>query len=546
LTPTATLGDKWKPLQLKGGPRLETTLGGPETATDQRASGASLTSGASPPPPDAFQASNASSSPVPDALLAPGASSSPTASPPPDASPAPSTSLSPNASPSPSASPAPSTLPPSNATYALFVLFAINTLNFFDRQLPGALGEPIRKDFHLSDTGLGLLGTVFTLIYAAVGLPIGRLTDRWVRTRLVAIGTAFWSLLTAASGIAQNYTQLFISRLGVGVGEAVCAPAGQSLIGDLFPPQKRARAMGVFMLGLPAGVFMAYSCAGLIGAAWGWRSAFLIACLPGLLFALLALRIREPVRGALDAVIPVSHTATPYLAVLKIPTMWWIILSGIFHNFNMYAINAFQTPFLQRFHEMSLKDASKVSAISVGAVGAIGLLAGGWLSDKIAVRWHYGRLLLSACCMALAAPAIFLALYQPKGAVGSFMALMMIGTITLYVYYASVYAAIQDVIAPQLRGTAVAIYFCGMYIFGASFGPVATGMLSDHFARQAMTAAGATTLTEAFKATGLHDAMFVIPILAGLASLVLFAAARSAALIQPSPPPSPAQSASPG
>ena len=206
-------------------------------------------------------------------------------------------SLPSSTSPSPSTSPPPGASLSSGAAYALFILFVINTLNFFDRQLPGALGEPIRKDFHLSDTGLGLLGTVFTLIYAAIGLPLGRLSDRWVRTRLVAIGTAFWSLLTAASGIAQNYSQLFISRLGVGVGEAACAPAGQSLIGDLFPPQQRARAMGVFMLGLPTGVFLAYSCAGAIGAAWGWRTAFLLACLPGLLFALLALRIREPLRA---------------------------------------------------------------------------------------------------------------------------------------------------------------------------------------------------------------------------------------------------------
>src|SRR6202035_4519185 len=118
------------------------------------------------------------------------------------------------------------------ATYALLILFAINTLNFFDRNLLGALGEPIRKDFHLSDTDLGLLGTVFTLMYAVVGLPLGRLSDRWLRTRLLALGTVLWSLLTAASGVAQSYAQLFVSRLGVGVGEAVCAPAGQSLIGD--------------------------------------------------------------------------------------------------------------------------------------------------------------------------------------------------------------------------------------------------------------------------------------------------------------------------
>jgi predicted MFS family arabinose efflux permease len=418
----------------------------------------------------------------------------------------------------------------SSASFALFVLFAINLLNFFDRQLPGALAEPIRKEFHLSDTALGLLGTIATLMYALVGLPLGRLADKWYRTRLIAIGTAAWSLLTGASGLAQNFWQLFISRLGVGLGEAACAPAGQSLIGDLYPPHQRARAMGIFMLGLPAGLCLAYFSAGAIGAALGWRAAFLFACIPGLLFAWLALRIPEPVRGALDAARPLAAGAaveSPFRAVLKVPTMWWIILSGIFHNFNMYAINAFQTPFLQRFHEMGLKAASNVSAISVGAVGAIGLLAGGWFADKISAKRRDGRLLLSACCMAVAAPSIYFALSQPKGAIGAFMLLMAIGTMTMFVYYATVYAAIQDVIEPHLRGTAVAIYFCAMYVLGASLGPLGMGMLSDHFAHQAMRDAGAGAMTEAFKAAGLHSAMYAIPVLAVLASLVLFAASRS-------------------
>jgi predicted MFS family arabinose efflux permease len=424
----------------------------------------------------------------------------------------------------------PRTKPTSSASFALFVLFAINLLNFFDRQLPGALAEPIRKEFHLSDTALGLLGTIATLMYALVGLPLGRLADKWYRTRLIAIGTAAWSLLTGASGLAQNFWQLFISRIGVGLGEAACAPAGQSLIGDLYPPHQRARAMGIFMLGLPAGLCLAYFSAGAIGAALGWRAAFLFACIPGLLFAWLALRIPEPVRGALDTARPLAAgvaVESPFRAVLKLPTMWWIILSGIFHNFNMYAINAFQTPFLQRFHEMGLKAASNVSAISVGAVGAIGLLAGGWFADKISAKRRDGRLLLSACCMAIAAPSIYFALSQPKGAIGAFMLLMAVGTMTMFVYYATVYAAIQDVIEPRLRGTAVAIYFCAMYVLGASLGPLGMGMLSDHFAHQAMHDAGAGAMTEAFKASGLHSAMYAIPVLAVLASLVLFAASRS-------------------
>jgi MFS family permease len=417
------------------------------------------------------------------------------------------------------------------ASFALFILFAINLLNFFDRQLPGALAEPIRREFHLSDTALGLLGTVVTLMYGVIGLPLGRLADKWYRTRLLAIGTAAWSLLTAASGLAQNYAQLFASRLGVGLGEATCAPAGQSLIGDLYPPHQRARAMGIFMLGLPAGLSLAYFSAGAIGAAFGWRAVFLFACIPGLLFAWLALRIPEPMRGALDAATPLASTdaavKSPYAAVLRLPTMWWIILSGIFHNFNMYAIGAFQTPFLQRYHEMGLKSASNVSAISVSAVGAIGLLAGGWLADKLSAKRRDGRLLLSACSMAIAAPSIFFALSQPKGSIAAFMVLMAIGTMTMYVYYATVYAAIQDLIEQRLRGTAVAIYFCGMYVLGASFGPLGLGLLSDHFAHQAMRDSGATAMTEPFKAIGLHSAMYAIPVLAVLASLVLFAASRT-------------------
>jgi MFS family permease len=417
------------------------------------------------------------------------------------------------------------------ASFALFVLFAINLLNFFDRQLPGALGEPIRREFHLSDTALGSLGTVFTLIYALVGLPFGRLSDKWYRTRLIAAGTAAWSILTAASGLAQNYLQMFVARLGVGVGEATCAPAGQSLIGDLYPPHARSRAMGIFMLGLPAGLFLAYMTAGTLGSLFGWRVTFLVACLPGLVFALLALYIPEPVRGALDfarpIAVPGAAVRSPFGAVLSLPTMWWIILSGIFHNFNMYAINSFQSPFLQRFHAMSLKEASTVSAISIGAVGAIGLLGGGWLADKLSAKRRNGRLLLAAGCMAITAPSILLALNQPKGAVTAFMLLMMVGTMTMYVYYATVYAAIQEVIEPRLRGTAVAIYFCCMYILGASLGPLVTGMLSDHFARAAMRAAGAAAMSDAFKAIGLHSAMYVIPVLAVLASLVLFAASQT-------------------
>jgi len=414
------------------------------------------------------------------------------------------------------------------ASFALVVLFAINTMNFYDRQILGVVGEQIRKEWVLSDTALGFLGTVFTLVYAAVGLPAGRLADRWLRTRVIALGVAAWSVLTAASGLARTYSALFVSRLGVGLGEAACAPAGQSLIGDLFPPQKRGRALAVFMLGLPLGLCLAYFVSGHLGQAYGWRRVFLLAGLPGLAAALLALLIAEPVRGAADRgpAVLAPHPA-PFRAVLSIPTMAWITLSGALHNFNVYAINSFQTPFLQRFHQVSLRQANTISALVLGAVGVVGLLVGGWAGDRLRARRPDGRLLLAAAASFLATPCVLLALAQPKGALRPFMLLMGAGSTMMFVYYATVYASIQDVVEPRLRGTAVALYFFAMYVLGASLGPVATGFLSDTFARRAMAAAGATAMAEPFKAAGLRDAMYVIPLLAFLAGLVLFAGARA-------------------
>lgn len=419
-----------------------------------------------------------------------------------------------------------------SARFALAVLFAINLLNFFDRQLPGSLAEPIRKEFMLSDTALGLLGTVFTLVYAAIGIPLGRIGDRWVRTRLISIGVTIWSVLTAASGFAWSFPSLAAARLGVGIGEATCAPASQALIGDLFPREQRARALGVFMLGLPLGLCLAYLLSGLVGARWGWRMCFWIACIPGLLVAGLVLRVREPVRGAMDvpsrqAVPHAFARDSPYWRLMKIPTLWWIIASGALHNFNMYAINTFQTPFLQRYHGLGLREASMVSAVVLGAVGVIGLIGGGWVADRWAVRRADGRMLLGSIAMLASAPCVFLALTRPPGALGSFMTLMAIGTTCAFVYYSTVYAALQDIVEPRLRASAVALYFFAMYVLGASLGTLITGALSDFFARRAMAAAGTSVMAESFRASGLHQAMYVIPALALVCAATLFAASRT-------------------
>jgi predicted MFS family arabinose efflux permease len=417
--------------------------------------------------------------------------------------------------------------------YALAVLFAINLMNFFDRQILGAVGEQIRREWGLGDTALGALGTAFTLLYALVGVPLGRLADHGSRKHIVAVGVFVWSLLTAASGLARNFWELFVVRLGVGVGEASCAPAAISLIGDLYRTQHRARATAVFMLGLPLGRGLSFLVGGYVAQRWGWRAALFIAAGPGLLCALAALFMREPARGGVEVhgIGTRRRPGSPYRLVLSIPTLWWIIVSGALHNFNMYALGAFLGPFLIRYHRVSLAKAGLIAMSVYGLSGIFGLFAGGIAADALHKTRANGRLVVATASIAVCAPLMFLSLLRPAGDVLGFALLMGSGIGVMYAYYATVYSTIQDIVEPALRGTAMALYFGAMYLAGASLGPLGTGMMSDYFTSQAATAAGITDQSiralEPFRGAGLHAAMYVIPILVSLLALVLFGASRT-------------------
>jgi len=387
--------------------------------------------------------------------------------------------------------------------------------------------EPLRHEWGLTDTQLGWLVTAFTLLYAAVGLPLGRLADVWRRNLLLTVGLTLWSGLTCLSGFCRSFWQLFAARLGVGIGEASCAPAASSLIGDLYPPHERARAMSIFMLGLPVGVSLSYLAGGAIAQHYGWRAVFYLAGSPGLLLALATLFLHEPPRGRSEAgeVGAARRQGSPIRLVLSIPTMRWIIASGLLHNFIMYAFTFFLPSFLVRYHRTTVQTAGLVSALVVGTVGALGMLVGGWLGDAAKKRFESGRMLLAGSAVLLAAPAGLFAMLLPAGALCAFMLLQGIALFLMYTYYATVYATIHDIVEPALRGRAMAIYFFAMYLLGASMGPVATGRLSDFFARRA---AGALPLTEHFRAIGLHQAMYLIPALTLLLAAVLFLGAQTA------------------
>ena len=404
--------------------------------------------------------------------------------------------------------------PPSAGWSVLALLSLANMFNFFDRAIPAIVAEPVRLAFGLNDFQLGLIAAAFTVVYAIAGVPLGRLADAGSRRTIMALGLTAWSIFTGLNGFAWNFASILGLRMAVGIGEASLNPAAMSVIGDLFPSNRRSRAMGIFMLGLPLGLMLAFFTIGSIVRTFGtWRAPFFIAILPGLLLAACFWFIREPARGGAEAqAAPLLPIDRPLRRVLRIPTMWWIIASGIATNFSAYAANSFLVPLLMRYDGLPLEKASISVGVIVGVAGLIGLTLGGWAADKIHARSDRGRLLFGAICMALAAAATYAALSLGHGATATFTAVFAAGWLLQYQYYTCVYPAIQDVVEPRLRATAMALYFACLYLLGGAFGPVVVGALSDHYARAAMLAAGVATIAPAFKAIGLHAAMFLIPV----------------------------------
>jgi predicted MFS family arabinose efflux permease len=410
--------------------------------------------------------------------------------------------------------------------FPVAVLFAINILNFYDRHVPGALVEPMRREFHLNDTQIGLLGSVFIWLYAIVGVPLGRIADSWSRKKLLAWGVVIWASLTASAAFATNYTMLLFSRVGVGIGEATCAPSATSWLGDLFPPGKRSRVLALFMLGVPVGAALGFFLSGPLAQTFGWRAAMVLAAAPALLLVPALLKVYEPERGASETQQrPPAHGSM--WKVLQIPTLWWIIASGALLNFNMYAIGTFLPAFLSRVHGLSLARSGIATGVVYLTGGVSGGLTAGFLGDSVFYRRKRGRMLGAAMFALVGVPLACIGILQPAGSLFVAITFLALTYAVLTTYYGFVYSAIQDIVAPNQRGTTMAIYFMAMYMCGASFGPLLTGQLSDVLARRAATLAGSSTVTEAFRAIGLQRAMLVIPVLSTLLAVVLYAASRT-------------------
>ena len=387
-------------------------------------------------------------------------------------------------------------------------------MNFYDRLALGAIVEPVRREFGLTDTQVGALVTWFTVVFAVAGLPLGRLADSGSRRRLLAGGVALWGGLTALSGAASGYAMLLATRLGVGIGEAVCAPVATSWIADLVPASRRARAMAAFMFAIPVGGLLSYSITGPVAQAYGWRAALAIAGAPTLVLAPLILWLSEPARGS-----GVRGQGSGVGWAAK--GFAWICASGAVINFALYGFSTFLPAFLTRYHGVSIARAGVWMGVGTGVSGIAAAAAVWALGDRVT-----NRLRLCAVTSLLATLPLTAAVGMAPGDAAAAIWLAMVGYGLLQMYYGLVYAAIQDRVAPDSRATAMALYLVVTYLGGASWGPMVMGRASDWLARQA---AGAGPLTEAARATGLHGAMYLIPGLAVVLSWVLWMAARRSA-----------------
>ena len=375
---------------------------------------------------------------------------------------------------------------------ALTLLTAIATVGFIDRIVMNVLAVPVKAEFGLSDTQVGLLtGLAFSLLNVTLGIAVARYAERGRRLSLIAIGTLLWSLATAACGLVANFGQLLLARVGVGVGEAVGLPAQQSVLADFYPPERRASAVSVWMLAPPIGAFIGASGAGLIAQALGWRAAFFIATVPGALLALAAWAwIAEPPRGRYDAE---ALGEVPSIgAVLKrlvgLPSARHLLAGSTLASLVGFGLNGFITFLLVRRFGMSLAQAAFFAALLGSLPGAISVVAGGRAADKYgpARPWLYAA--IPGWCLVISAPLYMSAI--TRGSATVLLVLVFVAALFQYTYLGVTYGVFQNLLHSRMRATGSAV-LNGIYgLVGQGLGTVLVGALSDALAPRFGSAVG--------------------------------------------------------
>jgi MFS family permease len=377
------------------------------------------------------------------------------------------------------------------------MLLLVYAFNFIDRIMLGILVPPIKHEFALTDTELGLLGgTAFALFYTALGIPIGWLADRLNRVWIVTISLALWSAFTAACGAAHNFAQLFAARLGVGVGEAGGVAPAYALISDYFAPSRRARALAVYSFGIPLGSAAGILFGGLIAARVNWRAAFVIVGAAGFILApIFRLCVREPVRGGLDASPPAESNAatgtvaapvaTPRLGeVARLlagkPSFWYLSLGAASASVMGYGVYFWMPSFLARSYHLSLTQVSVYFSAIVFVSGIAGIWLGGALADRLGAARRAAYAIVPAVAFVLSVPLYAAGLLAPVSL--SSLPIFVLPMALALAWLAPTASAIQHLVPAGMRALASALLLFIINLIGLGAGSYAIGALSDHFA----------------------------------------------------------------
>jgi len=371
-------------------------------------------------------------------------------------------------------------------SYQQYVLFAFLTayvLNFIDRQILVILMEPIKEDLNLSDTQLGFMsGFAFAIFYTTLGIPIARLADRGNRVNIISGAIALWSAMTAFSGMAMNFWQLVIARIGVGVGEAGCTPPAHSLITDYFPRAERARAISIYMMGVPIGVLGGFLLGGWLNELYNWRIAFIAMGVPGLVLALIMkLTVKEPKRGQFDEL---DHEAQANYNLHETFRFLWrnrtfrhLVAAMALVAFVGAGIAQWQASFFIRYHGMGTGELGTWLSLMIGLVGALGTYLGGYISTRLGPNSEALQLRLLALVAVLILPVGIFWLSWPN----RYIALLAVGLYAFlyFLHYGPAFAKILAMTPGDMRAMASAITLFTVNLVGTGIGPLASGALSD-------------------------------------------------------------------
>ena len=366
--------------------------------------------------------------------------------------------------------------------YALGILVVIYTFNFIDRQILSILLEPVKTELDLSDTQMGMLtGFAFAMFYATLGIPIARYADRSNRRNLIVAALSVWSLFTALSGLAQNFWHMLIARIGVGVGEAGCSPPAHSMVADYYPSDQRATALGIYSLGIPFGIMFGLFVGGWINELFGWRMAFFVVGVPGLLLAVLArFTLTEPPRGMAEGRADTSDQPSVRETLVYLwrkKSFRHMSFAAALAAFAGYGFVVWIPSFLIRSFDMNTGEIGTWFGLILGIPGGLGIVLGGYLADRFGARDPKWFLWTTAVALLITVPfnmIIYLATSSTTALLG-----MIIPVLLGNFYQATTFSQTQGISALRMRAVAAGILLFIINIIGLGMGPQMVGIMSD-------------------------------------------------------------------